>query len=77
MGKCIMTALHFKLKLHVTGKLFAMEYGMRFLTDSPEGDSYFTMMRTEHNLDRCRTPIAPVESIEAQMNAMMKLIEKF
>ena len=50
---------------------------MRFLTDYLEGDTYFKIKREGHNLDRCRTQIALVESIEAQMDAMKKVVEKY
>ncbi|MBQ3526369.1 MAG: aminoglycoside phosphotransferase family protein [Akkermansia sp.] len=63
--------------LPFSGKLLTMECGMRFLTDYLEGDTYFKIKRPEHNLDRCRTQIALVESIEAQMDAMMKVVEKY
>ena len=54
-----------------------MECGMRFLTDYLEGDTYFKIKRPEHNLDRTRTQMALVESIEAQMDEMMKVVAKY
>ena len=60
--------------LPFSGKLLTMECGMRFLTDYLEGDTYFKIHRPEHNLDRTRTQIALVESIEQQMDAMQKVI---
>ena len=66
-----------KSLLPFSGKLLTMECGMRFLTDYLEGDTYFKIKRPEHNLDRTRTQIALVESIEKQMDAMQKVIEKY
>ena len=62
--------------LPFSGKLLTMECGIRFLTDYLSGDVYFKIKRPEHNLDRCRTQIALVESIEQQMDAMKKLVEQ-
>ena len=63
--------------LPFSGKLLTMECGMRFLTDYLVGDTYFKIHRPEHNLDRTRTQIALVESIEHQMDAMQKVIERY
>lgn len=59
-----------------SGKLITMEIGIRFLTDYLQGDVYFKTHRPGHNLDRCRTQIALVESIEAQEEEMNRLVEK-
>ena len=66
-----------KSLLPFSGKLLTMECGMRFLTDYLEGDTYFKIKRPEHNLDRTRTQMALVESIEAQMDAMMRVVEQY
>ncbi|MCQ2371075.1 MAG: aminoglycoside phosphotransferase family protein [Akkermansia sp.] len=63
--------------LPFSGKLLTMECGMRFLTDYLEGDTYFKIHRPEHNLDRTRTQMALVESIEQQMDAMMKVVQQY
>ena len=63
--------------LPFSGKLLTMECGVRFLTDYLSGDVYFKIHRPEHNLDRTRTQIALVESIEKQMNEMQALVEKY
>ena len=60
--------------LPFSGKLITMEIGIRFLTDYLEGDIYFKTHREGHNLDRCRTQFKLVESIEEQMDDMMKLL---
>ena len=49
-----------------SGKLITYEIGLRFLTDYLLGDVYFKIKRPQHNLDRCRTQIALVKSIESQ-----------
>jgi len=66
-----------KSLLPFSGKLLTMECGMRFLTDYLDGDNYFKIHREGHNLDRCRTQIALVESIEAQMDDMIAVIAKY
>lgn len=63
--------------LPFSGKLLTMECGMRFLTDYLVGDTYFKIHRPEHNLDRTRTQIALVESIEQQMSTMQKVVERY
>jgi len=64
-----------KAHLAFSGKLIALEIGIRFLTDFLEGDSYFKIHRPLHNLDRCRTQLALVRSIEEQEDAMRKFVE--
>ena len=61
--------------LPFSGKLITLEIGTRFLTDYLEGDVYFKVHREGHNLDRCRTQIKLVQSIEEQYSDMMKLLE--
>ena len=61
--------------LPFSGKLITLEIGTRFLTDYLEGDVYFKVHREGHNLDRCRTQIKLVQSIEEQYDKMMKLLE--
>jgi len=58
-------------------KLMTLECGMRFLTDYLEGDTYFKIHRPEHNLDRTRTQMALVESIEKQMDTMMNIVSQY
>lgn len=64
-----------KSRLAFSGKLITLEIGIRFLTDYLSGDTYFKVHREGHNLDRCRTQLKLVESIEAQEAAMNKLVE--
>ena len=61
--------------LPFSGKLITMEIGTRFLTDYLMGDVYFKVHRDGHNLDRCRTQLKLVESIESQMDRMKNLLK--
>ena len=64
-----------KSLLPFSGKLITMEIGIRFLTDYLSGDVYFKVKRPGHNLDRCRTQLKLVASIEEQFDAMRKLTD--
>ncbi len=64
-----------KSHLAFSGKLITLEIGIRFLTDFLAGDTYFKIHRDGHNLDRCRTQLKLVESIEKQEAAMNKLVD--
>ena len=75
------TARNFLTPLEVellpfSGKLIAFELGLRFLTDYLEGDNYFRVTREGQNLDRCRTQLALVESIEKQEEQMLQFVKK-
>jgi hypothetical protein len=54
------------------GKLLTYTIALRFLTDFLNGDTYFRVHRPYHNLDRCRTQMRLIESIEQQEEAMQK-----
>ena len=62
--------------LAFAGKLLTFEVGIRFLADYLEGDVYFKTHRPGHNLDRCRTQLALVASIEAQEDAMERCVRE-
>lgn len=62
-------------ELPFAGKLIPLEIGVRFLTDYLEGDVYFRIHREKHNLDRCRTQLKLVASIEEQFDAMHALLK--
>ena len=64
-----------KAMLPHSGMLLTLETGIRFLTDYLEGDVYFKTARPGHNLDRCRTQIKLVESMENQLDAMRRLCD--
>lgn len=60
--------------LTFSGKLMTLTIGLRFLTDYLAGDVYFGAHREGHNLDRCRTQFALVESIEEQEDEMEAVV---
>lgn len=62
--------------LPFSAKLISLEVGIRFLTDYLEGDRYFKIHREGHNLDRCRTQLALVRSIEEQEGKMQAFVMK-
>jgi hypothetical protein len=61
--------------LAFSGKLITFETGIRFMADFLAGDTYFKVHREGHNLDRCRTQLKLVESIEMQEEKMNRLVE--
>lgn len=63
-------------ELAFAGKLISLEIGIRFLTDYLEGDVYFKTKRPNHNLDRSRTQLKLVSSIEEQMPKMQRFVQK-
>ena len=64
-----------KAHLAFSGKLISLEVGIRFLTDYLEGDVYFKTKHPAHNLDRCRTQLALVESIESLEKEMSRFVD--
>jgi len=60
--------------LAFSGRLITLEIGMRFLTDFLMGDTYFKIKRPDHNLDRCRTQLKLVASIEEQEEKMNGIV---
>ena len=75
------TARNFLTPLEVellpfSGKLISFEVALRFLTDYLQGDGYFRVTREGQNLDRCRTQLALVKSIEEQEEQMLKFVKK-
>ncbi|MPY86531.1 MAG: phosphotransferase [Luteitalea sp.] len=66
-----------RASLAIGAKLITLENGLRFLTDHLQGDVYFKTSRPDHNLDRARTQLKMVESIEAQLDTMHRIIERF
>lgn len=53
------------------------ECGMRFLTDHLQGDTYFKIHRENHNLDRCRTQFKLVADMEAKLDQMKAIVDKY
>ena len=56
--------------LPMGAKLMTLECGIRFLTDYLEGDVYFKIQRTDHNLDRTRVQLALIKDMEEKWDAM-------
>ncbi len=61
-------------ELVFSGRLITLMIGMRFLTDYLQGDIYFKTRRPGQNLDRCRVQFRMVESMEAQQDAMERVV---
>ena len=64
-----------KKHLAFSGKLITLEQMIRFLGDHLAGDTYYKIHRENHNLDRCRTQMALVQSIMAQEESMNTLAD--
>lgn len=56
------------------GKVIVYEQALRFLADYLAGDRYYKVHRAAHNLDRARTQIKLLASIETQEEAMRECI---
>ena len=54
-------------------KVITYEQAIRFLADYLNGDPYYKISREGHNLDRCRTQIQLLKSIDQQQGAMERL----
>lgn len=59
--------------LVTAGKVITFEQGVRFLADFLSGDTYYKTCRPSHNLDRCRTQFALLESIIQHEDPMERL----
>ncbi len=57
--------------------IMTLECGIRFLTDYLEGDTYFRTEYPEHNFVRCRNQFRLVERMEANLDKMRDIIEKY
>ncbi len=62
--------------LHISGLLMTYECGMRFLADHLNGDTYFTIHRKGHNLDRAKTQMKLVLDMENKMQSIKKIVQK-
>jgi aminoglycoside phosphotransferase (APT) family kinase protein len=65
-----------RANLVVAGKVITLEQAVRFLTDFLAGDPYYKTHRPSHNLDRCRTQLKLVKSIEQRESRMSRLVER-
>jgi aminoglycoside phosphotransferase (APT) family kinase protein len=64
-----------KQHLIAAGKVITYEQALRFLADYLAGDPYYKIQRPSHNLDRCRTQIWLLASIEAQEPELESLLK--
>jgi hypothetical protein len=64
-----------KENLAFSGVIATLEDAVRFLTDHLQLDPYYKIHREGHNLDRCRTQIALIKSIEEQLDSMNEFVE--
>jgi Ser/Thr protein kinase RdoA (MazF antagonist) len=60
--------------LVVAGQIITWEQAVRFLTDHLDGDRYYRVAYADHNLVRCRTQLALLESLERQAEAFGTMI---
>ncbi len=58
-------------------QLICYELAIRFLTDYLEGDPYFKTKGPEHNLERTRTQIQMIQTIERQQEALEKIVQTY
>jgi hypothetical protein len=58
-----------------SGRNITQIMGLRFLTDYIEGDRYYRIARPDHNLDRCRTQIALINSMDAKWERAGKIVK--
>jgi len=56
------------------GRNITQIMGLRFLTDYIEGDRYYQIARPAHNLDRCRTQIALIKSMDHKWEKAEKIV---
>lgn len=64
-------------QLAFSGKLITYELATRFLADHLNGDAYFKVHRTHHNLDRFRVQAALVEDIDRQYQQMLDVVGNY
>ncbi len=57
--------------------ILTYETGIRFLSDYLDGDVYFRTSYPEHNLDRARNQFKLVADMEAKMDEMRAIVEKY
>jgi aminoglycoside phosphotransferase (APT) family kinase protein len=61
--------------LVTAGQLITLEQAVRFLTDYLSGDTYYKTQRPGQNLDRCRTQLKLVDSLERQDAVLRRVAE--
>ncbi len=63
--------------LAVGAAVITYETGIRFLGDYLNGDTYFKIHREGQNLDRARTQLKLVADMEAKMDQMQAIVDKY
>jgi len=63
--------------LPMGAKMMTLECGIRFITDYLNGDNYFKVHRSEHNLDRARTQFKLVSDMEKRWIDMKIIVEAY
>lgn len=58
----------------MAGPLMAYENAMRFLSDHLAGDTYFTIERPRHNLDRARAQLRVLEALDQCTERVAELV---
>jgi hypothetical protein len=81
LGGYLSQALEFLLPSELVllceaGRNITQIMGLRFLTDYLEGDHYYRITREGHNLDRCRTQIALIKSMDAKWEKALAIIDR-
>jgi hypothetical protein len=61
--------------LPLAGPVMAFENAIRFLTDHLSGDVYFRIHREAQNLDRARAQLRRAELLDAERDAIRRIIE--
>ena len=61
--------------LEPAGRVITWEQSIRFLTDYLAGDTYFATTRPEQNLDRTRTQLALLRSLEEQQGRFKRIVQ--
>ena len=58
-----------------SGRILTQIMAVRFLTDYLNGDIYYKTTRLTHNLDRARTQIALIKSMDSQWEQLQRSVE--
>ena len=58
-----------------SGRILTQIMAVRFLTDYLNGDIYYKTTRPTHNLDRARTQIALIKSMDSQWEQLQRIVE--
>jgi Ser/Thr protein kinase RdoA (MazF antagonist) len=62
--------------LVTAAEVIVLEQSLRFLTDFLEGDVYYRTQRKTQNLDRCRTQVRLLASLEEQGDRLRRRVEE-